>query len=106
SLPRHGVVGSTPLLVALAFPAEPLAPPTPDLLDDIVYNRDVAKAIALAAFAPRPTHWQFNISSETLISQRAFAEEVMRHCPNHRLTIAENEQAGQPGTVPLFSNPP
>ena len=104
-LARHGAVGLKSRIVEMAFHGEPFAVPTPELTDDVVYNRDVAKAVVLACFAPRPEHWQFNISSETLVSLRAFAEEVMRHCPSHRLTIDESAPASdRPGTNGLLSN--
>jgi len=71
----------------------------------VVYNRDVAKAIVLACFAPRPTHWLFNISSGMLVSQQAFAEEVMRHCPQHRLSFDREAPAPDAGMIlGLFSN--
>jgi UDP-glucose 4-epimerase len=104
-LARHGAVGFNSRIVEMACRGEPLSVPTPDVVDDVVYNRDVAKAIVLACFAPKPEHWQFNISSESLVSQRAFAQEVMRLCPGHRLTIAESSQApAGPGTNGLLSN--
>ena len=63
--------------------------PTPDVVDDIVFNRDVAKAHILAAFGPKTEHFQFNISGGELVSLRDFAEEVMRLCPNHRLSFSD-----------------
>lgn len=104
-LARHGVVGFNSRIVEQAFHGEPLTIPLPDLLDDVVYNRDVAKAIVLAGFAPRPTHWQFNISGETLVSRRAFVDEAMRQCPDHRLTLDESvPRPTGPTTAGLFSN--
>lgn len=104
-LERHGAVGLKSRIVEMAFRGEPFAVPTPDYVDDIVYNRDVAKAVVLACFAPRPEHWQFNISSETLVSVREFTAEVMRQCPGHRLTIDENAKVPErAGTVGLLSN--
>jgi UDP-glucose 4-epimerase len=89
-LAHHGGPGLTSRIVELGFLGEPFIVPTPDYTDDMVYNADVAKAVLLACFAPRPEHWQFNISSQTLVSLREFSGEVMRHCPNHRLTIDES----------------
>ena len=104
-LARHGAVGLKSRIVETAFRGEPFTVPTPDWIDDIVYNRDVAKAVVLACDAPRPAHWQFNISSETLVSLRDFVDEVARHCPDHRLTIDETSSVPErPGTSGLFSN--
>jgi nucleoside-diphosphate-sugar epimerase len=63
------------------------------VLDDIVYNRDVAKGAVLACFAPRTEHWQFNIAGGRLSSLREFAEEVRRVVPGHRLSIAPTTDA-------------
>jgi nucleoside-diphosphate-sugar epimerase len=104
-LARHGVVGFNSRIVEQAHRGEPLTVPWPEQRDDIVYNRDVAKAIVLAGFAPRPEHWQFNISGGTLVSRRAFVDEVIRHCPEHRLTLDESvPQPTTPTTAGLFSN--
>jgi UDP-glucose 4-epimerase len=104
-LARHGSLSLKSSIVEMGYRGEPLTVPTPDLTDDTVYNRDVAKAVLLACFAPTPEHWQFNVSSESLVSLRTFTEEVMRRCPNHRLTIDERSVApDRPGTNCLLSN--
>lgn len=104
-LAHHGGPGLTSRIVELGFLGEPFTVPTPDYTDDVVYNRDVAKAVVLACFAPRPAHWQFNISSETLVSLRQFAQEVMRLCPGHRLALDEASRApARAGSACLLSN--
>lgn len=88
-----GYSGMKAYIVDSAVRGEPYAVPLADVQDDIVYNRDVAKAAVLACFAPQTEHWQFNIAGGHLSSVRQFAEEVMRVVPTHRLSIAQ-EQAG------------
>lgn len=104
-LERHGAVGLKSRIVETAFRGEPFTVPTPDLADDAVYNRDVAKAVVLACDAPRSEHWQFHISGGQLITLRAFVAEVVRHCPQHRLTLDETARPPEgPGTRGLLDN--
>jgi nucleoside-diphosphate-sugar epimerase len=95
-------------IVESAVLGEPLVVPTPQAIDDVVYNRDLAKAVVLACDAPGPRHWQFNISGGELVTIREFAAEVMRLCPEHRLTIDESSREtrppGTPATNGLLSN--
>jgi UDP-glucose 4-epimerase len=89
----------------MAWRGEPLTVPCPDLADDGVYNRDVAKAVVLACDAPPTTHWQFHISNEQLTTLREFVAEVVRHCPQHRLTLDEaTPPPSGPNTRGLLSN--
>ena len=66
---------------------EPVQVPWPNVADDLVYNDDVAKGAVLAAFAPKPEHWIFNISGSRLVTLREFAEEAMRLLPKHQVTV-------------------
>jgi UDP-glucose 4-epimerase len=103
-LARHGAVGLACRIVEMAFAGQPFVVPTPGQRDDMVYNRDVAKAIVLAGFAPRTEHWQFNISGGQLVTIREFAEEAMRLCPRHQLTIDNaSPNPAKPSTASLMS---
>lgn len=88
-----GYSGLKAYIVDSAVRGEPYVVPLADVQDDIVYNRDVAKAAVLACFAGPTEHWQFNIAGGRLSSVRQFAEEVMRVVPTHQLSFAQ-EQAG------------
>jgi UDP-glucose 4-epimerase len=90
---HSGYPGLKAHIVASALSGEPFEVPMPDVLDDIVYNRDVAKGAVLACFAPRTDHWQFNIAGGQLSSLREFAQEVMRVVPSHHLSIAPTTDA-------------
>jgi UDP-glucose 4-epimerase len=82
-------------IVDSAVAGEPFSVPMADLLDDIVYNADVAYGAVLACFAAPTAQWQFNIAGGRLVSVREFAEEVMRVVPAHRLSFeAANGAAG------------
>ncbi|GAC1325321.1 MAG: hypothetical protein NVSMB2_23850 [Chloroflexota bacterium] len=87
-----GYSGLKAHIVESAVRGEPYVVPLADVQDDIVYNRDVAKAAVLASFAAPTTHWQFNIAGGQLSSVRQFAEEVMRVVPTHQLSIASEHQ--------------
>lgn len=102
-LARHGAVGLKSRIVEAGFHGEPFEVPDPDHRDDVVYNLDVARAVVLAAFAQRPEHWQFNIAGGELVSLREFAREVMRLCPQHRLTLGPSAGPQSPGTSGLMS---
>jgi nucleoside-diphosphate-sugar epimerase len=88
-----GYPGLKAYIVASALKGEPFEVPMPDVVDDIVYNRDVAKGAVLACFAPQTEHWQFNIAGGQLSSVRQYVEEVMRVVPEHRLSIASTTDA-------------
>jgi UDP-glucose 4-epimerase len=85
--------------VESALRGDPYTVRTPDVVDDLVYVRDVAKGHALALFAPQTEHWQFNISGGQLVSLREFAAEAARLCPEHRLTIEESAETSVPTNV-------
>lgn len=87
-----GYSGLKSQIIEAAMAGEPFEIATPDVVDDIVFNRDVAKAHLLAAFGPKTKHFQFNISGGQLVSVRDFAHEVMRLCPEHRLTFANKPE--------------
>jgi nucleoside-diphosphate-sugar epimerase len=88
-----GYPGLKAYIVQAALKSEPFEVPMPDVQDDIVYNRDVAKGAVLACFAPQSEHWQFNIAGGQLSTVRQYAEEVMRVVPDHRLSIASTTDA-------------
>jgi UDP-glucose 4-epimerase len=97
---RHvGYPGEKARIVEAALNGEPYTVRTPDVVDDLVYVRDVAKGHALALFAPRTEHWQFNISGGQLVSLREFAAEAARLCSQHRLSIQESSETGVPTNV-------
>lgn len=98
---RHGgYAGLKGLILEKGLRGEPYTVTAPDVVDDLVYNKDVARAHVLALFGPRTEHWQFNISGGELVTLRAFTEEVMRLCPSHRLTIdASAEPVATSNTV-------
>jgi nucleoside-diphosphate-sugar epimerase len=87
-----GYAGEKGRIVQAALRGEPYTVRTPEVVDDLVYVRDVAKGHALALFAPATEHWQFNISGGQLVSLREFAAEVARLCPQHRLTLMESAE--------------
>lgn len=93
-LARHGAVGLLSRVVEMGYSGQPFVVPRPEQKSDVVYNHDVAKAIVLAGFAPASEHWQFNISGGQMTSVREFADEVMRLCPRHQLTIESAESTG------------
>ena len=88
-----GYSGLKAYIVESAVRGEPYRVPLAEVQDDIVYNRDVAKAAVLACFAGPTEHWQFNIAGGHLSSVRQFAEEVMRVVPTHQLSIATDQAA-------------
>jgi UDP-glucose 4-epimerase len=87
-----GYSGLKSQIIEAGLSGEPLVIPTPDVIDDIVFNRDVARAHVLACFGPKTEHFQFNISGGELVSLRDFAQEVMRLCPNHRLSFSDEPE--------------
>ncbi len=107
-LQRHGALSLKSRIVEMGALGEPFAVPTPEAIDDVVYNRDLAKAVLLACSAPRPEHWQFNISGGQLVTIREFTIETMRCCPEHRLSLDESSRdtrpPGTPATNGLLSN--
>ena len=88
-----GYPGLKAWIVDSALSGEPFEIPMPDIRDDIVYNRDVAKGAVLACFAAPSEHWQFNIAGGQLSSLRQFGEEVMRVVPAHKLSFAPTTDA-------------
>lgn len=94
-----GYTGMKARIVRAAIDREPLVIDNPDVLDDVVYNADVGRAHVLAAFAPTPDDWRFNISGGRLVSLREWTEEVMRVCPEHRLSFGGDDPARLEGTT-------
>lgn len=82
-----GYSGLKSRIIEASLRSEPVTVEVPDVADDIVYNADVAKGAVLACFAPRPEHWQLNISGGQLVTLRQFANEAARLIPQHKLTI-------------------
>lgn len=80
-------------IVHAALRGLPFVVDNPDSLDDIVYNADVGRAHVLAAFAPTPADWQFNIAGGGLVGLRDFTEEVLRLTPGHQVTYGGESAA-------------
>lgn len=69
-----------------------------DVADDLVYNRDVAKAVLCAAANPAGRqHHVYNISGGALVSMREFVAEVARCCPDARVEFVESDELASPG---------
>jgi nucleoside-diphosphate-sugar epimerase len=70
-----------------------------DVVDDLVYNRDVAKAVLCAA-AVDPAgrdHLVYNVSGGALVSMREFVAEVARCCPDSRVEFVESDESASTG---------
>lgn len=92
---RAGYSGLKSRIVEAALQGEPLEVRRPDLADDLVYNADVGRAHALAVEAAPGPQWVFNISGGELVTIRAWTEEVMRLCPEHRLTVVPAHEGAE-----------
>jgi UDP-glucose 4-epimerase len=70
-----------------------------DVVDDLVYNRDVAKAVLCAATADpvRRDHHVYNVSGGALVSMRQFVAEVARCCPDARVEFVESDESASTG---------
>jgi nucleoside-diphosphate-sugar epimerase len=70
-----------------------------DVVDDLVYNRDVARAVLCAAAADpaRRDHHVYNISGGVLVSMREFVAEVARCCPDARVEFVETDDSASTG---------
>lgn len=85
---RHGAVGIASLLVENAYYGRPTRlPQGGDERDDLVYNRDVAHAVVLAAYAEDLEHRLFNIGSGQLVTLRDLATAVQAHLPQAEIDI-------------------
>lgn len=88
-----GYSGVKAQVIDAALSGTPMRVDNADVFDDMVYNADVGRGHVLAAFAPNPDHWVFNIASGELTSLRAWTEEVMRQCPGHNISFGETDEA-------------
>ncbi|GGI02442.1 NAD-dependent epimerase/dehydratase family protein [Egicoccus halophilus] len=87
-----GYAGLKAQIVDAALAGRHLRIDNADVADDVVYNADVGRGHVLAAFAPPSTDGVFNIASGQLTTLRAWAEEVMRQCPDHRLEFGDHDE--------------
>jgi len=80
---RHGAVGIPSLVVENAFYGRPTRlPQGREERNDLIYNRDVARAIVLAGYAEGLEHRIFNISSGELTSLLDLVAILREFLPN------------------------
>jgi UDP-glucose 4-epimerase len=87
-LVRHGPVSWHSRLVEHAMAGQPARlPQGGDQPDDMIYHRDIARAIVLAVDAPGLTHRVFNIGRGEAATMREFADVVRRVIPGAALEV-------------------
>lgn len=67
---------------------------------ELVYLKDVVKAITLACFATKLKHRVFNISSGEMVTLQEVAEIVKSYIPDAKMEIASGSDLAFPGGLP------
>lgn len=87
-LERHGDVGLVSRVIEYAYRGEPVVVPSGgDERSDYVYNRDVGRAVVLAAFTERPLSRVYHIGTGRALSMHEVAEVVRSLVPGARIEI-------------------
>ena len=87
-LVRHGPVSWHSRLVENALAGQPARlPQGGDQPDDMIYHRDIARAIVLACYAERLEHRVFNVGRGEPATMREFADAVRRVIPGAAIDV-------------------
>lgn len=87
-LARHGAVALHSRLIEGAMAGvEVVLPRGGDQRDDLLYVRDAARAVALAAGAEGVRSFDFNVGSETTVALRDLVAILEALCPKARLRV-------------------
>jgi UDP-glucose 4-epimerase len=97
---RHGAVGIPSMVIENAYHGRPTRlPQGADERNDLIYNRDVARAIVLAGYAEGLEHRIFNISSGQLTTLPELAAILRERIPGVDVEIGpglDYMQTGKP----------
>ncbi|GIK82666.1 MAG: GDP-mannose 4,6-dehydratase [Alphaproteobacteria bacterium] len=84
----HGAAAITSTMIENAVDGKPtVVKQGGDERDDIIYNRDIAHGLVLAALAPEPRHAVYHLASGELITLHDLAAAIREHMPGARITI-------------------
>jgi UDP-glucose 4-epimerase len=87
-LARHGPVSWHSQILENAMAGRPAhLPQGGDQKDDMIYHRDIARAIVLACRVERPRHRVFNIGTGKASTMREFADAVRRIIPKADIDV-------------------
>lgn len=93
---RHGAVGTVSRIIESAYAGTPISlPQGGDERSDYVYNRDVGRAVALAAFADSPPSRVYNIGTGTPVTLFEIADTVRSLVPSAQITIGSGVGYGE-----------